>query len=178
VPSTRQRALDAAVSIVSEHGMRALTHARIDAAAGLPRGSTSNSFRTRSALIEGLIDWIAEGERTDLPAYDFADADSFISALTRLIEVQTTEHAERTKARFTLFLEADAAALAPLRAQRRRFEEWMASAAGALHMTDAPAAARTLLACGSGLVMHRLTVDPDVAVRPVVERAVRGCLAV
>lgn len=175
--TTRERALEAAVALVGEQGMRALTHARIDARAGLPSGSTSNSFRTRDALIEGLVTWIAEGERTDVPPYDRTDADAFIDALTHLVEVQTTDNALRTRARFTLFLGAPPEAAAPLRAQRALFEEWMASAATALGMRDPRAAARTLLACGSGLIMHRLTVDPGAPVRPVMERAVRGCLA-
>ena len=32
------------------------------------------------------------------------------------------------------------------------------------------------MAAGDGLMFHRLTVDPDAEVRPVVERAVRACL--
>lgn len=173
---TRERALHAAVQVVAEGGMRALTHARVDALADLPPGSSSNFFRTRAALIAGLSDWIAEAERADFPAPDFADADHLIATLTDLIERQTTENAVRTRARLTLFLEADAEAAAPLRRQRARFEEWMASAAEHLGMPEPRAAARTLLACGNGLVMHRLTVDPGAPARPVVERAVRGCL--
>ena len=37
-------------------------------------------------------------------------------------------------------------------------------------------AARTLLACGNGITFHRLTVDPDAEIRPVIERAVRACM--
>jgi len=176
VSAIRTRALEAAIQVVAEGGMRALTHARVDRRAGLPPGSTSNFFRTRAALIEGLADAIADAERSDFPAPDFAEADAFVDALTHVIEIQTVENAVRTKARLTLFLEAGADAAESLRAQRTRFEEWMEAVAVGLGMPDPRAAARTLLACGSGLVMHRLTVDPDAPVRPVVERAVRGCL--
>ncbi|MGV9194634.1 TetR/AcrR family transcriptional regulator [Microbacterium sp. MC2] len=172
--TTRERALDAAVEVVADGGMRALTHARVDARAGLPAGSTSNWFRTRDALVTGLVDWIAEQERADYRAGPPASVDAFIDALTRMIEVQTTHHAARTRARFCLFLDAHSAPA--LRRQRVAFEQWLQGIATTLGMPDPPAAARTILACGSGLVMHRLTVDPGAPVRPSVERAVRGCL--
>ena len=66
--STRERALGAAVRLVGEQGVRALTHARIDAEAGLPKASTSNWFRTRDALVAGVVVSIAEQERADLTA--------------------------------------------------------------------------------------------------------------
>ena len=65
---TRERALEAAVQLVGEQGIRALTHARVDERAGLPKGSTSNWFRTRDALVAGVIAWIAESERADFSA--------------------------------------------------------------------------------------------------------------
>jgi AcrR family transcriptional regulator len=170
--------------------MRALTHARVDAEAGLPAGSASNWFRTRAALVAGLVDWIAEAELADLtestrpadsadPAEAGAahlDVEGFVSALTAMIERQTERNALRTRARLTLFLDASPEVQGPLHAQRRTFARWMRERAEELGMPDPDAAARTLLACGNGLVMHRLTVDPDAPVRPVVERAVRGCL--
>ena len=52
--TTRERALDAALELLGEQGIRALTHARVDERAGLPKGSTSNWFRTRDALVAGI----------------------------------------------------------------------------------------------------------------------------
>ena len=63
--STRTRALDAAIELLGTKGLRALTHARIDERAGIPRGSTSNYFRTRAQLVTGVSDWI--GERRPRP---------------------------------------------------------------------------------------------------------------
>jgi len=181
---TRRRALDAAVTLVGTGGMRALTHARVDAEAGLPAGSASNWFRTRAALVAGLVDWIAEAELADLTDSTRSaeagaaplDIEGFVSALTAMIERQTEQNALRTRARLTLFLDASPEVQGPLHAQRRTFARWMRDRAEALGMPDPDAAARTLLACGNGLVMHRLTVDPGAPVRPVVERAVRGCV--
>lgn len=39
------------IELLGTQGLRALTHGRVDARAGLPRGSTSNHFRTRQALL-------------------------------------------------------------------------------------------------------------------------------
>jgi DNA-binding transcriptional regulator YbjK len=63
--ATRERALEAAVGLLGAEGVRALTHARVDERAGLPPGSTSNWFRTRRALLGGVVDWLAERERAD-----------------------------------------------------------------------------------------------------------------
>ena len=48
--------LDAALELVGTQGMRGLTHRAVDAAAGVPPGSTSNHFRTREALVLGIVE--------------------------------------------------------------------------------------------------------------------------
>jgi AcrR family transcriptional regulator len=55
--------LDAAITLLGEQGVRALTHRAVDAAAGLSSGSTANHFSTRDALIAGVASRIAERER-------------------------------------------------------------------------------------------------------------------
>lgn len=58
---TRRRAIaDAGLTVLAREGSRGLTHRAVDAAAGLPGGTTSNYFRTRDALIAGLVDRIGE----------------------------------------------------------------------------------------------------------------------
>jgi DNA-binding transcriptional regulator YbjK len=79
---TRERGLDAAVELLGAEGVRALTHARVDERAGLPPGSTSNWFRTRRALLGGVVDWIAERERADFAA----SATRAISSIADLVE--------------------------------------------------------------------------------------------
>lgn len=59
----RTTVLDAAVELVGTHGMRGLTHRAVDQAAGLPSGSTSNLFRTREALVAGIVERYVERER-------------------------------------------------------------------------------------------------------------------
>jgi AcrR family transcriptional regulator len=43
--------------------MRGLTHRAVDQAAGLPAGSTSNLFRSRDALLHGIVEQFAQRER-------------------------------------------------------------------------------------------------------------------
>ncbi|HYJ27264.1 MAG TPA: TetR family transcriptional regulator [Nocardioides sp.] len=55
--------LDAALELVGTQGMRGLTHRAVDAAADLPTGSTSNYFRTREALVLGIVERFIVRER-------------------------------------------------------------------------------------------------------------------
>ncbi|GGK15255.1 TetR family transcriptional regulator [Pilimelia terevasa] len=47
---------DAAIEVIAARGLRGLTHRAVDAAAGLPAGSTSYYARTRLALLELVCD--------------------------------------------------------------------------------------------------------------------------
>jgi DNA-binding transcriptional regulator YbjK len=57
----RRRLLaDAGLAVLAREGSRGLTHRAIDEAAGVPVGTTSNYFRTREALVSGLVERIGE----------------------------------------------------------------------------------------------------------------------
>lgn len=175
--STRRRALAASIDLIGTEGIRALTHARVDAAAGLPPGSTSNHFRTRAALVAGVIEWLALQEREDAGIVDIHDRDQFTSAICRMIERQSGLLSVRTRARYALFLEADDDATSPLRAQRLAMEAWVR---GILTDLGGEAAARHtafVMATAEGLLLHRVTVDPEAAIEPVISRAVLAALA-
>lgn len=179
--STRDRALDAALALVGEQGIRALTHARVDERAGLPKGSTSNWFRTRDALVAGVVGWLAETERAEFSTSDAPPVDTpehLIDALSGVIAYQTGPRASRTRARYALFLEGagDPELLAPLLAERRLFVEWTIGLLAHIGARSPEEAARALMAAGDGLVLHRVTVDPEAEIRPVVERAVRSAM--
>ncbi len=62
----RTRVIDAAIAIVGESGTRELTHRSIDRRLGIPEGSTSNYFRTRGALLDAVVDRLAELDRATL----------------------------------------------------------------------------------------------------------------
>jgi DNA-binding transcriptional regulator YbjK len=179
--TTRERALDAAVALVGTQGIRALTHARVDAHAGLPRGSTSNHFRTRAALLAGVAAWIAEQETRDLGAAlgrPFDDIDGFVAMFSEAIELMTGPYAVRTRARYALFLEStsDPDLFAPLHAQREGIAAWTRALLVQLGARHPDAALHAFMAFGDGIILHRLTVDPEAPVRESVAVAVRGCV--
>ncbi|NYI04399.1 TetR/AcrR family transcriptional regulator [Allostreptomyces psammosilenae] len=118
-----RRIAEASCAVLAEHGPRGLTHRAVDAAAGLPVGSTSNVARSRRALLELTLRHIAERERGEItPLLDRAlseppDAGAAapagppepaeVAALlaAHLRQAVTTERA-RTAVRFELALEA------------------------------------------------------------------------
>lgn len=174
--SIRERALEAAISLIGEEGIRALTHGRVDAAASLPPGSTSNHFRTRAALLAGVIEWLATSERSDSGDPEIHSPEQLITALSRMIEVQSGPLAGRTRARYALFIEADAEAARPLREQREGMEHWVRSLLAELGGSDAAANTPFLMAACDGLLLHRVTVDPQAPIEAVVTRAVGAAL--
>ncbi|HET8599459.1 MAG TPA: TetR family transcriptional regulator [Segeticoccus sp.] len=179
IATTRERGLEAAVELLGTEGVRALSHARVDERAGLPPGSTSNWFRTRRALLGGVVDWVAERERGDFdPAVmpTISGTDDLIEGLCAMTELQAGPFAARTRARYALFLElADDPQLGePLRQQRREFEHWTERIVDAAGIPDPMPATRVLMALCDGLLLHRLTVDPTLDTRLAIERAVRA----
>jgi AcrR family transcriptional regulator len=57
---------DAAIDLLAEEGMRALTHRAVDTRAGLPLGTTSAYFRTRQALLTAIVKRLSDLDREDL----------------------------------------------------------------------------------------------------------------
>lgn len=180
--ATRHRALEAAVELLGAQGVRALTHARVDERAQLPPGSTSNWFRTRRALLAGVVDWIAEREREDfdpaaLPA--ITGVDELVDGLCAMTDLQSGPFAARTRARYALFLElaGDHELALPLRRQRHEFERWTEQLVAAVGIPDPVPATRAVMALADGLLLHRLTVDPGLDLRPAIDRTVRALAA-
>jgi AcrR family transcriptional regulator len=63
MPSRRETLLDAAIRVLGERGMRALTHRAVDAEAGVAAGSAANYFPTRESLLEAIADRVSAMER-------------------------------------------------------------------------------------------------------------------
>ncbi|AXG76735.1 TetR/AcrR family transcriptional regulator [Streptomyces paludis] len=101
---------DTALTLLTERGMRGLTHRAVDERAGLPQGSTSNHARTRQALLEAAVRRQAEREARVLTPVGTAltgdgrtaPADALALALHRYL----TAHPELLVARYELALEA------------------------------------------------------------------------
>ena len=62
-PSNQQRRdelTDAAIEVVARHGLHGLSHRAVDEQAEVPRGTTSNYFRSREALLAAAVQRIVD----------------------------------------------------------------------------------------------------------------------
>lgn len=97
---------DAAIETLASAGMRGLTHRAVDRAAGLPEGSTSYYFRTRRALLQAVVERLAELAVGDIPALPVTDPDALVEAVCAVIETGATTGRSRHLANHEIILEA------------------------------------------------------------------------
>jgi DNA-binding transcriptional regulator YbjK len=177
---SRTRVLAAAVDLLATGGLRALTHVRVDERAGLPKGSTSNYFRTRAALIGGVTEWIVEQELpTVTAAFTPRSPAELVDALCALLDIVTRDNRNLTTARLVLFMEAshNLELRQALSRGRATLEPVATAAVTALGASDPPAASAAILACFEGLVLHRIAREEYSDPRPAFEVTVTGALA-
>jgi DNA-binding transcriptional regulator YbjK len=182
--SRRRTIADAGLTVLAHEGSRGLTHRAVDTAAGVPTGTTSNYFRSRDALIEGLVDRI--GERLAPTAEDLGRRASgtpgaalFADYVRDIVRRLTTDR-DVTLALFELRLESArrpelAAVLGAW--QRAGFD------ADVAFNTDAglPGGRREIALFHyaiDGLLLDRLTtpIDPDTSTDDVIDALVAGLL--
>ncbi|WFE53941.1 TetR/AcrR family transcriptional regulator [Micromonospora sp. WMMD1155] len=112
---------DAAIELIADGGMRALTHRAVDGRAGMPPGTTSAYLRTRQALIEAVVGRLADRDRADLAAYDLptepppptpgprldsAALDALAAGVAEVLDRWLSVGRSRTLARYACLLEA------------------------------------------------------------------------
>lgn len=110
----RAELLEAAIGLIGEHGLDAVTHRAVAAAAGVPAASTSYYFRSKDELIDEALRTLATREiarlrerRTALGAAGAADLEATTAALSAWIEEQVTpEGRVAMLAQYQLQLEA------------------------------------------------------------------------
>ncbi|WP_158892092.1 TetR/AcrR family transcriptional regulator [Amycolatopsis anabasis] len=169
-PNRRERVLDAAVTVLGSQGSRRLTHRAVDAEAGLPAGTTSNHFRTRDALVSGVLARVAEREQEQArelaAALTPGDPDALADGMAEFVHHLLGPARTQTLARHALFLEA---------AWDNQLRYQLAAAAGhaaaplreqlvAAGSADPDAHLRLLLDYLDGLVLHQLAMPvPDFA---------------
>jgi DNA-binding transcriptional regulator YbjK len=177
--SPKTRALDAAINLVGTEGLRALTHARVDERASLPKGSTSNYFRTRAALLSGVVERIVEREMPEVgEAFSPASAADLVDAFCGLFEYTTRANRTLTTARLVLFMEAshNSALREALSRGRTAMESSVVPVLNRLGAQDPRAAAAAVMACFEGLILHRIARHDDADPRPTFELVVRAAL--
>ncbi|WP_411722567.1 TetR/AcrR family transcriptional regulator [Mycetocola sp.] len=176
---TRQRALDAAISLLATGGLRALTHVRVDERAELPKGSTSNYFRTSAALIAGVADWIVERELPMVSvAFSPRSPAELVDSMCTALEMTTRDNRELTTARLVLFMEAshNAVLREALSRGRAAIEAAVVPSLAAMGARDPQASAETIAACFEGLILHRIARNAYTDPQPIFETVVAGAL--
>ena len=182
----RAEILDGALVVLAGHGMRGLTHRAVDAAAGVPAGSTSYYFRSRAALVAGCVQRLLEHDLAqDVPAAEAAvpdGVDGLVDALVGIGVRMATAERHRTLARYELSLagvrepELQAELIRGGDVLRRRG----AALLGRLGATDPAVAAAEVAAVVDGLVYTALVRGPEdpamlaAWLQPPLARLVRG----
>ncbi len=180
VTSNRDRALVAAIELLGTEGLRGLTHARVDERAGLPKGSTSNYFRTRAALLDGVGEWML---RQEVPVVEAAlkpeSAADLIDELCRLYDFMIGPNEVTTTARMVLWMEsaANERIRQALLSGRAVMTGMLVPALARLGARDPVAASDTIGACFQGVFLQRFARGEEIDPRPLLEIIVRGALA-
>jgi AcrR family transcriptional regulator len=169
--SRREELLDAAITVLGERGIHALTHRTVDATAGLPAGSTSNHFRTRDALLNAVVERFADRERAaweDLARRTYPTTAHELAQVLVLAATEATGKLRTlTLARYAILVEAG---IHPsLRAQLSTtgagvnawFLQWLRVAGSTDPERDGP----IIMNHYTGLVLHDLAI-PDPAFDP------------
>jgi DNA-binding transcriptional regulator YbjK len=109
-PVERRRDLcDVAIQLLADDGAKGLSHLKVDRKAGVPDGTTSFYFRTRSALLRAAAERLAELDLATLQSVaDSADRRGDNPSLLSQVVIQSGAEPQlsRTKARYELTMQA------------------------------------------------------------------------
>jgi len=167
----RDQILDAAITVIGSSGVRGLTHRAVDAAAGLPNGSTSNYFRTSEALFDAVVERFALRERQNWEEIALAMSPTtpgeLVTAFSTFVRESVAKQSALTLTRYAVLVEA---AIRPsLRPQlltsggrvNQYFTNWLRVAGVPDPERAMPIVANYVV----GLVLHQLA-NPDPAFDP------------
>ncbi|MEU9117064.1 TetR family transcriptional regulator [Streptomyces sp. NPDC048483] len=179
----REQVLDAAIEVLGAEGLRRLTYQAVDTAAGVPTGTTSNYFRNRTALIDGIVDHLQALERREWESFaagtDPADPGELADALAAFARHATGPARARTTARLALFLESTARPelRAPLARSRQTVLTWGADSVRRFGSAHPERHGRILLDHLDGIILHQLTFpEGDFDPAPDLRDLLRGLL--
>jgi DNA-binding transcriptional regulator YbjK len=107
-PAERRRDLcDAAIQLLADDGAKGLSHLKVDRKAGVPDGTTSFYFRTRSALLRAAAERSAELDLAELQAIADSSDGGAPSRLSQVvIQAGSDPQLYRTRARYELTMQA------------------------------------------------------------------------
>ncbi|GIF04188.1 TetR/AcrR family transcriptional regulator [Actinoplanes siamensis] len=161
--SARHRLVaDAALGVLAQHGSRGLTHRAVDAAAGLPPGSTSYYYRSRAALLSACVQRLVEDDHTELDALASrlvaADRAALAGLLAEILHRWLTTGRQRHLARYELTLESARRpeVAAELHRSGDGLRRRIAALLTELGAGDPPRQARWLVACLDGILFDNI----------------------
>jgi DNA-binding transcriptional regulator YbjK len=104
----RDRLADAAIELLAREGSRGLTHRAVDALAAQPPGTTSRYFRTRDALLRGVVERVRALHFADLARAPRGriDGSAIAGHLAGMVHDALTANRSRHLAVLELFLES------------------------------------------------------------------------
>ncbi|AYJ47521.1 TetR/AcrR family transcriptional regulator [Rhodococcus sp. P1Y] len=183
-PQRRSELADAGIRILAAEGARGLTHRAIDDAAGVPKGTSSNYFRSREDIVAGLIERIGERLAPDpevhAPLAAQTPSPELFAEYTRDIVARLLGNRDVTLALFELRLEASRRpeirdALGRWQRSNFRGDVEFNLAAGLPGGSKEIALFHYAI---DGLLLDRLTypIDPDTSTDDIVDSLVAGLL--
>ncbi|WP_433724771.1 TetR/AcrR family transcriptional regulator [Nocardia sp. CA-129566] len=174
---------DAALDVLVDEGIRGLTHRAVDRRAGLPSGTTSAYFRTRAALLTGLVTRLVQLDQAELqttaqqllPLRTVAELVDGIALLTR--QRLTGEGRRRSLARYACAVESvrDSELREILVDRENAGREAVRLFLAGHGVTDVENRTHTLLTCIDGLVFDRSVSGGEVP-REAIEGLVAAAL--
>ena len=154
--------LDAAVNVLGTDGIRRLTYQAVDGRAGVPAGTTSNYFRSRDALLDGIVEHIEALDRAEIAHLRLAadGVDGLAATLAGFVLHSLGPGRPRIVARYALFLET--LARPELRDSLTRSRETLVVRGGdwlrAVGSADPAADARVVLDFLDGVILHQIAM--------------------
>ena len=143
------------------------------------QGSTSNYFRTRQALLTGVVDGIIERELPEVGGALSLDSPAeLVEALCKVFERITSVDRNVTTARLVLFMEAshNVDLREALSRGRAAMEALAVVALARLGARDPQTAAVAVAACFEGLLLHRIARHDQTDPRPIIALVVQAAL--
>ncbi|MEU9554228.1 TetR/AcrR family transcriptional regulator [Streptomyces fumanus] len=175
---------DAALDVLADEGIRGLTHRAVDRRAALPPGTTSAYFRTRAALLTGLVTRLVQLDQAELrtaagelaPLRTAADLVDGLALLTR--RRLTGEGRRRSLARYACAVESvrDPELREILVPRENAGREAVRQFLAGHGVADPDDRTHTLLTCVDGLVFDRLMSAGDEVPRTALEGLVAAAL--
>jgi DNA-binding transcriptional regulator YbjK len=168
VSSRRELLLDAAIRVLGERGVRAVTHRAVDAEAGVGAGSTANYFATRDALFAGIVERFAQRERANFEEVAARVSSSSPAELGRALAESARDsggpNRTLTLSRYALLVESanNPVLREQMAATGARVSTWVATWLRLIGSSDPDYHVHVLGNYLTGLVLHQLAIpDPN-----------------